>query len=74
MLLMFSRQQLEDEMVHTIAVTGAQACVAAALQSLRVIQEHSQLLLSKSNTYNLHGKKEDFPFLDWFVPLTLFGR
>lgn len=51
---MFGRHNLEDAMLRTIAVVGTQTCVTAALKSLNMIQDHSQLLRSKSNIYNLH--------------------
>lgn len=56
LLLMFSRESVEDELIHTIALAGSQTCLAAALESMRLISEQYHQQRLNSISYNLHCK------------------
>jgi len=54
LLLIFSRQQIDDHFLRAIAIAGSQTCIYAARQTVQIIygQYHRRLL--NSLWYNLH--------------------
>ncbi|OQV11205.1 Fungal specific transcription factor domain-containing protein [Cladophialophora immunda] len=54
LLLMFSRDDPDDDFVRAIAVAGSQMCLAAARQTIRMIHEQYHRQLLNPLWYNLH--------------------
>lgn len=54
LLLIFSRQEIEDDFFRTIAIAGSQTCIYAARQTVRMIYSQYRAGLLNSIWYSLH--------------------
>jgi hypothetical protein len=53
-LLVFSRQDIDDHFLRAIAVAGSQTCISAARETIRLIYTQYRHRLLNSLCYNLH--------------------
>jgi hypothetical protein len=53
-LLVFSRQNIDDHFLRAIAVAGSQTCISAARETIRLIYTQYRRRLLNSLCYNLH--------------------
>jgi hypothetical protein len=69
LLLMFSRENIDDEFVSAIAISGSQACLAAARQIIYMIGEQYHQRTLDSLFCNLHCRLPQFalvhPYAYW---------
>jgi hypothetical protein len=54
LLLLFSRGDIHDDFLRTIAIAGSQTCIYAARQTLQMISHQYHRRLLNSLWYNLH--------------------
>ena len=53
-LLVFSRQDIDDHFLRTVAIAGSQTCISAARETIRLIYTQYHRRLLNSLCYNLH--------------------
>ncbi|KAH8805132.1 fungal-specific transcription factor domain-containing protein [Xylogone sp. PMI_703] len=54
LFLMFSRQNIEDHFLRSIAIAGSQTCIYAARETVKIIHSHYHCGHLNSLWYNLH--------------------